>query len=391
MSPAGAGSSRASPFQLRQALPQQGERFPRGTGLAHPLGCCPEVPLRAPSALRRGIAQPGADEPLATRPSGPPHGASHRDGCAAGVGDAERGTRCLDQVFSSGRSPHRAASRTRACGRPVRPTDSIERASASTIIGPAVSLAFIAAFAVLLLARPGGTTVPGRRASPGREVEMRCGAPAVVVVTVLAVGCNPEQPAESGPEPNWEGGASQVVTLSSRAPQEGTVGVGADSGAGVSPSVYANSFTRGDPLTVDEIEDPDLRPELFEETNLVVLILRRDQPGWFLRGGDEEVGSQTLSQQPDRQWETVARFGPPGQQFEFASATGCHRAGATRSGGTLAARPTAGSAPRSRRAGTSCRARPRTWPRRSWSSTWPRSDVPSGRSVKACPDRPGGG
>ena len=50
----------------------------------------------------------------------------------------------------------------------------------------------------------------------------------------------------------------------------------------------------------------------------MVLILRRDQPGWFLRGGDEVVGSQTLSQQPDGEWETVARFGPPGQQFEFA-------------------------------------------------------------------------
>ena len=51
----------------------------------------------------------------------------------------------------------------------------------------------------------------------------------------------------------------------------------------------------------------------------MVLFLRRDEPGWFLRGGDEPVvGSQTLSQQPDGQWETVARIGPPGQQFEFA-------------------------------------------------------------------------
>ena len=135
---------------------------------------------------------------------------------------------------------------------------------------------------------------------------MRCGTPAVVVVAVLAVGCDAAQPPE-------------IVTLSARAPREGTVGVGADSGAGVSPSVYANSFTRGDPLTVEEFEDPDLRLELSEETNLVVLILRRDEPGWFLRGGDEDVmGSQTLSQQPDGQWETVARIGPPGQQFEFA-------------------------------------------------------------------------
>ena len=149
---------------------------------------------------------------------------------------------------------------------------------------------------------------------------MRCGTPAVmVVVAVLAVGCDAERPPESGPEPNWEGGTSQVVALSARAPQEGTVGVGADSGAGVSPSVYANSLTRGDPQPVAEFEDPDLRVELPEETNLVVLILRRDEPGWFLRGGDEVVGWQTLSQQPDGQWETVvARIGPPGQQFEFA-------------------------------------------------------------------------
>ena len=135
---------------------------------------------------------------------------------------------------------------------------------------------------------------------------MKCGTPAVVVVAVLAVGCDAAQPPE-------------IVTLSARAPREGTVGVGADSGAGVSPSVYANSFTRGEPLTVEEFEDPDLRLELSEETNLVVLILWRDEPGWFLRGGDEDVmGSQTLSQQPDGQWETVARIGPPGQQFEFA-------------------------------------------------------------------------
>ena len=85
------------------------------------------------------------------------------------------------------------------------------------------------------------------------------------------------------PEPNWEDGETQVVTLSARAPREGAVGVGADSGTGVSPSVYANSCTRGDPLTVEEMEIPDLRPDLFEETNLVVLILRRDEPGWFLR------------------------------------------------------------------------------------------------------------
>ena len=147
---------------------------------------------------------------------------------------------------------------------------------------------------------------------------MRCGTPAVVVVAALAVGCDVAQPPEIGPEPNWEDGETQVVTLSARAPREGTVGVGADSGTGVSPSVYANSFTRGDPLTVEESENPDLRPELSEETNLVVLILRRDQPGWFLRGNDEVVGSQTLSQQPDGRWETVARSGPPGQQFEFA-------------------------------------------------------------------------
>ena len=149
---------------------------------------------------------------------------------------------------------------------------------------------------------------------------MRCGTPAVVVVAVLAVGCVAERPPESGPEPNWEDGESQEVTLSSRAPREGTVGVGADSGTGVSPSVFANSFTRGDPLTVEQIEDPDLRPEPFEETNLVVLILRRDEPGWFLRrGGDEDVGWQTFSQQPDGQWEAVvARLGPPGQQFDFA-------------------------------------------------------------------------
>ncbi len=73
---------------------------------------------------------------------------------------------------------------------------------------------------------------------------MRFGAPAVVVFAVLAVGCDAGQPPESGPERDWEGGESQVVTLSTRAPQEGTAGVGADSGAGVSPSVYANSFTR---------------------------------------------------------------------------------------------------------------------------------------------------
>ena len=70
---------------------------------------------------------------------------------------------------------------------------------------------------------------------------------------------------------------------------------------------------------MEEFEDPDLRMELSEETNLVVLILRRDEPGWFLRGrGDEVVGWQRFSQRPDGQWEAVARFGPPGQQFEFA-------------------------------------------------------------------------
>ena len=161
------------------------------------------------------------------------------------------------------------------------------------------------------LAAFGPEKVPDRRPSPGREVEMRCGTPAVVVVAALAVGCDAERPPESGPEPNWEGGESQVVTLSSRAPREGTAGVGADSGTGVSPSVYANSFTRGDSLTAEELEDPDLRVELSEETDLVVLILRRDEPGWFLRGGgDEVVDSGTFSQRPDGQWETVARFGP---------------------------------------------------------------------------------
>ena len=148
---------------------------------------------------------------------------------------------------------------------------------------------------------------------------MRCSTPAVVVVAVLAVGCDAGQPPQSGPEPSWEGGTSHEVTLSTLASQESTAGVGADSGTGVSPSVYANSFTRGDPLTLEEFEDPDLRVELSEETNLVVLILRRDEPGWFLRGrGDEVVGSQRFSQRPDGQWEAVARFGPPGQQFEFA-------------------------------------------------------------------------
>ncbi len=49
----------------------------------------------------------------------------------------------------------------------------------------------------------------------------------------------------------------------------------------------------------------------------MVLILRRDDPGWFLRGGDEMTGSQFF-QHPDGQWEAVARSGPPGQQFEIA-------------------------------------------------------------------------
>ena len=84
---------------------------------------------------------------------------------------------------------------------------------------------------------------------------MRCGTPAVVVVAVLAVGCDAGQPPERGPERNWEGGESQEVTLSTLASQESTAGVGADSGTGVSPSVYANSFTRGDPLTLEELED----------------------------------------------------------------------------------------------------------------------------------------
>ena len=87
---------------------------------------------------------------------------------------------------------------------------------------------------------------------------MRCGTPAVlVIVTALAVGCDAERPPESGPDRNWEGGRSQEIALSARAPREGTVGVGADGGAGVSPSVYANSFTRGDPLTLEEFEDPE--------------------------------------------------------------------------------------------------------------------------------------
>ena len=146
---------------------------------------------------------------------------------------------------------------------------------------------------------------------------MGCSTPAVVVVAVLAVGCDAGRPPQSGPEPSWEGGTPHEVTLSTLASQESTAGVGADSGTGVSPSVYANSFTRGDPLTLEELEDR--RVELSEETNLVVLILRRDEPGWFLRGrGDEVVGSQRFSQRPDGQWEAVARFGPPGQQFEFA-------------------------------------------------------------------------
>lgn len=97
------------------------------------------------------------------------------------------------------------------------------------------------------------------------------------------------------------------------------MGVGVDSGIGLSPSVYANSFTLGDPVAREDLLDPVGRSPLSEETTLVALILWRDEPGWFLRTDGEAVsGMQSGSWRPDEVWETIARVGPPGRPFNLA-------------------------------------------------------------------------
>lgn len=126
-------------------------------------------------------------------------------------------------------------------------------------------------------------------------------------------------------------GHTEHVTLSTRMPDvaegEVHVGVGVDSGVGLSPSVRANAFTLGDPISPEDFsrEPPEAffrePPEAFgpEEVTLVALVLWRGGPGWFLRSEtDVSRFSQTSIPRADGVWETVAHVGPPGHVFELA-------------------------------------------------------------------------
>ena len=143
---------------------------------------------------------------------------------------------------------------------------------------------------------------------------------AVGMLLLVQVGGPQDSTAES--RATGSDGSVARVTLSTVAPDvpdgEVRTGVGVDSGVGVSPSVYANSFTLGDPIAPQDFlgEPPDgFGPE---EVTLVALVLWRGAPGWFLRSAGDVSGFQTSIPSADGVWETVARVGPPGHVFDLA-------------------------------------------------------------------------